>query len=389
MIAHKLREQMNAKFDRVYIHEDSRASALASRVREVFAPEKIEFVTSRPFPKVEGELSAAEFARSKRHLFLTTFKGKFFKRCPGSRPGLACCNYFVLNWGLQCDMNCSYCYLQTFINTPVLTVYTNLADALDELRALNMSEHVLRVGTGETVDSLSLDELTLYSHDLITFFKDFPKWQLEFKTKSAKVEQFLNVEHSGNVIVSWSVNPQNIISSEEHLTASLDQRLAAAAACLAKNFKISFHIDPMIWHQEWRESYGTLVDAIARRFTPQQVPYMSVGALRFQPEQRGIMRERFGLKSHVTQAETFPSPDGKWRYDGTVRQEMFQFVIDRFRGHDPEWRIFMCMETPETWLKTTGSSPFKKNEMHDLFDRSVLTAARHAEISEKQLKPVL
>ncbi len=370
---------MTEKFDRVYIDENSRGSKLATRVLEIFPPEKIEFVSSRPFPNVDGELSACEFARSKRHLFLTPYKGKFFKRCPGSRPGLACCNYFVLNWGLQCDMNCSYCYLQTFINSPVLTVYTNLDDALNELRALNMQDHVLRMGTGETVDSLSLDELTLYSHELITFFRDYPKWQLEFKTKSAKVEQFLDVPHANNVIVSWSVNPQLIISAEEHLTASLEERLSAAEACLAKDFKVSFHIDPMIWHEEWRESYGGLVDEIARRFKPSQIPYLSVGALRFQPEQRGIMRERFGFNSYVTKAETFPSRDGKWRYDEKLRQEMFAFVIARFRSHNPDWRIFMCMETPETWLKTTGSSPFKKNEMKDLFDPSVLTAARRAE----------
>ena len=370
--------EFNTKFDRIYIHEDSRDSEVSSRVQSIFPVDKIEFVTARPFPKIEGELSAAEFARSKRHLFLTPYRGKFFKRCPGSRPGLACCNYFVLNWGLQCDMNCSYCYLQTFINTPVLTVYTNLDDALNELRDLKMADHVLRMGTGETVDSLSLDELTLYSHRLISFFRDYPKWQLEFKTKSAKVGQFLDVAHSGNVIVSWSVNPQNIISAEEHLTASLTDRLRAAQACIEKGFKVSFHIDPMIWHESWQESYGELVDEIARRFAPSQIPYMSVGALRFQPEQRGIMRERFGLNSYVTRAETFPSRDGKWRYDEKLRQEMFRFVIDRFRAHDPEWRLFMCMETPETWLKTTGSSPFKKSEMNELFDPSVLTAAKKA-----------
>jgi len=370
------------KFDRIYIHEDSRDSSLAERVRGAFPPDKIVYVTERPFPASEGELSASEFARSKRHLFLTPYRGKFFKRCPGSRPGLACCNYFVLNWGLQCDMNCSYCYLQTFINTPVLTIYTNLDDALDELRNLGLKDQILRVGTGETVDSLSLDELTLYSHRLIEFFSDYPNWTLEFKTKSAKVKQFLDVPHAGNVIVSWSVNPQRVIDSEEHLTASLEERLSAAEACLERGFKVSFHIDPMIWHPEWQNSYGELVDEIARRFLPEQIPYMSVGALRFQPEQRGIMRERFGLNSFVTQAETFPSPDGKWRYDASQRQQMFRFVMDRFAALNKQWRIFMCMETPETWLKTTGQSPFKNHSLHDLFDGGVLTSVRKSQAEE-------
>lgn len=372
--------ELISKFDHVYIDVAAVSSPLAARVRALFPADKVSLTDGPPRGDRDGrgELSPAEFSRSKRRLYLAPFKGRFFKRCPGARPGLSCCNYFVLNWGLQCDMNCSYCYLQSFINTPALTVYTNLDDALAELREMSpdLAGRALRVGTGETVDSLSLDELTLYSRRLVAFFRDFPEWTLEFKTKSDRVDQFLDVEHAGNVIVSWSVNPQWIVEREEHGTASLERRLAAAERCLARGFKVSFHIDPMIWHPEWRENYAGLVDAIHARFRPEQVPYMSVGALRFQSEQRTMMRERFGMKSYVTQAEMFMSSDGKLRYDGAVRREMFQFVLDRFRALDPAWRLFMCMETPETWLQTNGHSPFKDPKLHDLFDPKVLHAAR-------------
>ncbi|MBX3023201.1 MAG: hypothetical protein KF799_16120 [Bdellovibrionales bacterium] len=369
-------QELVAKFEHVYIDQTAVGSSLARRLRELFPDDRVSVVEAPPL--AAGELSAREFSRSKRLLYVTPFKGKFFKRCPGSRPGLSCCNYFVLNWGLQCDMNCSYCYLQSFINTPMLTIYSNLDDALNELREIGeagLKAQALRVGTGETVDSLSLDPLTLYSQTLIEFFRDYPAWTLEFKTKSNKVDQFLNSPHAGNVVVSWSVNPQHIVEREEHGTASLSERLEAAHKCVGHGYRLAFHIDPMIWHPEWRENYGALVDEIAARFTPEQLPYMSVGALRFQPEQRAMMRERFGLNSYVTQAETFSGRDGKLRYDAAVRQEMFQFVLQRFHAHNPAWRLFMCMESPETWLKVAGTSPFKQPHMHDLFDPKVVRAA--------------
>lgn len=371
-------QELVAKFDNLFIDERSRDSALAARLLALFPASQVKFVTEQPFVESKGELSAREFDRSKRNIFVTPYKGKFFKRCPGSQPGLACCNYFVLNWGLQCDMNCSYCYLQSFINTPVLTLYSNLDSALDELREMNMGTQKLRIGTGETVDSLSLDPLTLYSHRLIEFFRDYPNWTLEFKTKSAFVDQFLPVEHAGNVIVSWSINPAHIIEREEHGTASLSARLDAAEKCRDRGFQIAFHIDPMIWHPEWETNYGELVDEIARRFTPSQMPYVSVGALRFQPEQRAIMRERFGMNSYVTRAETFPGKDGKLRYDTNLRQEMFQFVLKRFQSHSREWKIFMCMETPETWLATAGKSPFQDKSLNSLFDHKPINAVRLA-----------
>jgi len=371
------------KIDRLYIDEQSRNSKLVDRLTAAMPQEKIEWVKEKPFARSRGELSAGEFDRSKRHLFITKFAGEFFKRCPGSKPGLLCCNYFVLNWGQQCDMNCSYCYLQSFINSPVMTLYSNLDQAFEELRALakTMGKQKLRVGTGETVDSLSLDPLTGFAHDIIELFREFPNWTVELKTKSSYVDQFLDVDHAGNAVVSWSLNPQPVIDSEEHGTASLDERLSAAERCLARGFPVGFHLDPVIWHPDWEKNYDTLVDEICRRFKPSQIPFMSIGALRFQPEQRHLMRERFGMKSMVTSAEMSPSSDGKLRYPVKLRTQMFERIRGRFMANDPAWKIFLCMETPETWV---AGSPFKNGELHDLFDPKIVHDVAKAQVFHLQ-----
>jgi spore photoproduct lyase len=363
---------MNLDFDAIYIDQVSKNSKVAKRFQSLFPKEKILFVDKEPFSdrNSTGQLSPEEFDRSKKNIFITEYKGQFFKRCPGTHQKMACCNYFVLNLGLQCNMNCSYCYLQSFINTPIMTIYSNLDQALNELDEMTSQFNGLsfRVGTGEVIDSLSLDPLTLYSHDLISFFKERPHLTLEFKTKSNLVDQFLDQSHAGNVIVSWSVNPELVIEKEEHLTASLKNRLEAAEKCLEKKFKISFHVDPVIWHPEWRESYSSLVDEITKRFNPEDIPYLSLGALRFQTEQRWMMKERFDLDSFVNQAEVFEGPDKKLRYDHNLRNEMFQFIIKRFKDNNPKWNIFLCMETPETWLSTFESMPKKVSGLENLFE---------------------
>lgn len=370
----------NSVFDKVYVLETEWDSPVVQRIIKHFDSEKVERVQEEPLSQVKGRLSPQEFDRSKRLLYLAPFKGQFFKRCPGARPGLTCCNYFVLNLGLQCNMNCSYCYLQSFINSPVTKIYTNLHQALDELRQMGqtMRGSALRIGTGEVIDSLSLDPLTLYSHDLIEFFRDYPNWKLEFKTKSALVDQFIDVPHAANVIASWSINPQNIIEKEEHGTASLNERLEAASRCRDAGFPIAFHIDPMIYHADWKDSYAELVTQITRRFTPKDVPVMSVGTLRFQPEQRHMMRERFGMQSLVTSAEMFIGKDGKMRYDQTVRESMYRFLLKRFKDRDPSWNIFMCMESPETWIQSAGALPKNDEGLRQMFDHSVIRKAKQS-----------
>jgi len=359
-------------FERIFIDDASENSEVANRVRSLYPPEII-FNSSddQELLNRKGPMSAEEYNRSKKTLWLTTFKGQFFKRCPGAtqKKALTCCNYHVLNLGSQCNMNCSYCYLQSYLNSHVTKIFTNIDQALAELKEMAESfpAQPFRVGTGEVIDSLSLDEITLYSRKLIGFFNQYPNWILEFKTKSAKVEQFLDVPTKGNTTVSWSINPPLVIEKEEHGTARLHERLDAAEKCLQKGFKIAFHIDPMIWHPEWKESYGFLAEELNKRYRAEDVHIISLGTLRFQPEQRHMMRERFGMNSYVTSAEMFKGEGDKLRYDAALRSEMFQFMIQKMKALNPKWNIFLCMETPETWIQSFEKIPMQMPELRSFF----------------------
>jgi len=361
-------------FEKIYISPESENSEVALRVRSLYPAEIIHSINDSSQVEAlekKGAMTADEFNTSKKTLWLTTFKGQFFKRCPGAtqKKALTCCNYHVLNLGSQCNMNCSYCYLQSYLNSRATKIFTNIDQALTELREMAMQhpDQPFRVGTGEVVDSLSLDHLTLYSRKLISFFSEFPKWILEFKTKSALVEQFLDLPHAGNIVVSWSINPPYVIDREEHGTARFHERITAARVSRDRGFKIAFHIDPMIWHPEWKENYSFLAEELNRNFKPEDVHVISLGTLRFQPEQRHMMRERFGLNSMVTSAEMFPSEGQKLRYDAAIRTEMFQFMIQKMKSLNPKWNIFLCMETPETWIQSFEKIPMQIPELRSLF----------------------
>ncbi len=359
------------EFDKIYIDQASVHSEVASRVRSLYPNELIEIVSLEPFGEQKGAMTASEFNHSKRTLFLTEYKGHFFKRCPGAtqKKTLSCCNYHVLNLGSQCNMNCSYCYLQSYLNSRSTKIFTNIDQALFELKEMAdlHPTQPFRVGTGEVIDSLSLDEITLYSRKLISFFKNYPNWVLEFKTKSNKVDQFLDIPGEKNIVVSWSINPPYIIDSEEHGTARFHERIAAAIKCRNQGYQIAFHIDPMIWHPEWKKNYTFLAEEIAKNFSSEEIHIISLGALRFQPEQRQMMRERFGMRSLVNSAEMFSSEGNKMRYDAGLRSEMFQFMQTTLRNLNPEFNIFLCMETPETWINAFDKVPAQMPGLRSIF----------------------
>lgn len=358
-------------FDKIFIDQVSLNSEVAQRVQSLYPKEIIEIVTTEPFIENKGSMTAEEFNQSKRFLFLTEYKGQFFKRCPGAtqKKSLTCCNYHVLNLGSQCNMNCSYCYLQSYLNSRVTKIFTNIDQALSELKDMAEAHPAqpFRVGTGEVIDSLSLDEITLHSRKLIPFFKNYPNWVLEFKTKSNKVDQFLDLKGSKNIVVSWSINPPFIIDAEEHGTARFNERIEAAKKCVEAGFRIAFHIDPMIWHTDWKINYTFLAEEIAKNFSAEDIHIISLGALRFQTEQKQLMRERFGMKSLVNTAEMYTSEGNKMRYDAGLRSEMFQFMQTKLRSLNSGFNIFLCMETPETWISSFEKIPMQMPELRQIF----------------------
>ena len=354
-------------FEKVWISPLALKSQAARRALKIFPKNKIH-IGEGDFKK--GRLSPLQIEEGKKLLALKEFKGRFFRRCPGAKPGLMCCNYFTLNLGQNCEMDCSYCYLQSFVNFPTVVIYTNIEKALAELEEIKKTHFTspLRIGTGEWTDSLSLDDISLYSQTLVSFFKNCPHWTLEFKTKSANIKNFESQAHAGNVIVSWSVNPEHIVQKEEHRTSPLRERLNSARLALDKGFKVSFHIDPLIWLPDWKAHYQKLVDKIAQMFHPEEIRRISLGALRFQAEQKALMRKRFGMKSLICQGEFFRSKDGKLRYTKELREEMMQYVLSQFKKRSPRWACFLCMEESDTWLNVMKAPARRISSIREDFD---------------------
>ena len=195
----------------------------------------------------------AELNRGKRTLYLTRNRGLFYKSCPATRE-YRCCDYRVLNIGMNCPMDCVYCILQAYLNNPWLSFFVNLDELWRELTEVleNEPDQMHRIGSGEFTDSLVLDHLTCLSRDLVEFMANRKNAVLELKTKTANIENLRNLAHLGRTIIAWSLNSGAIMAGEELKTATLQQRLAAAATCADWGYRLAFHFDPLIHNPLFR-----------------------------------------------------------------------------------------------------------------------------------------
>lgn len=310
------------------------------------------------------------FGTGKRQLTLTRFKGSFLKKCPGISPGMVCCNYYVVNLLKNCMYDCSYCFLQDFLqNNPLLIAYVNVEDLLEELDQVFTAhpDRMFRVGTGELTDSLALDTVIPYSKYLIPFFNRRENAVLELKTKSVCVENLLNQDSPRNVIVSWSLNPQTIIDREEKGTPGLEQRLSAARLCANKGYKIGIHLDPIIISPGWEKAYSDLIDKMFKMLSPSQIEWVSLGSFRYRGPLKQIVKERHE-DTRLFTGEHVASKDGKYRYLRPLRNRAYENLRNTLKKYSSELNVYMCMETKEIWEGVTGKMPRSDEKLDKFFD---------------------
>ena len=304
--------------------------------------------------------SSLSLRRAKKYLVLAEQKGPFFKTCPGGRGRLGiqniCCDYSVINFATNCDMDCSYCFLQSYLTNPYLIVYANsdaLFAELDQVFSSNPFQF-FRVGTGELSDSLSLDAVTGYGRLLVEFFASRTNAVLELKTKTDRVDGLLGLDHRGRTVLSWSLNPRSIQRTDEHRTATIDERLRAAARSVATGYKVAFHFDPIVEYPDWQRDYAALVAELFATIPVRSVAWISLGGLRMTRELKELMRIRFP-KSVLPLGELVPGEDGKFRYLKPLRVEIYSRMVGWINaaanGVVP---VYLCMEKPDVWVKVFG-----------------------------------
>lgn len=306
----------------------------------------------------------------KQILFLTQNRGAFVRNCPGTRHYL-CCSYKILHVGSFCNMDCSYCILQSYFHPPLLQYYVNRKKMYRELELLFAENTVSRIGTGEFTDSLIWDEWTDLSGPLIEKFSAQKHAVLELKTKTAAVGRLANLKHNRKTILSWSLNSNRIIHSEERKTASLSARLKAAAKSEAWGYPIGFHLDPLVIYEGCFEDYRQLVKQIFTYVSPENIVWISLGTFRFMPALKSIIQKRFP-KSKIIYGEFIAGLDGKMRYFQPLRIELYRKVVGWIKEIAPHVLIYLCMENAEVWQKSVGFVPSERGSLAQMLDESAV-----------------
>jgi spore photoproduct lyase len=164
-----------------------------------------------------------------------------------------------------------------------------------------------------------------------------------------------------NIICTWSLNTQTIIDNEEHLTASLDERINSARKLSDKGVLVGFHFHPIVQYKNYLDEYKLVYDRLQRDFTTDEVVLISMGTLTFIKPVMKQLRER-EMKTKILQMP-FETINGKQSYSIETKKEMIKHAYDSFSSWHGKVYFYMCMEAHSLWKDVFGYEFVNNDEM--------------------------
>lgn len=244
---------------------------------------------------------------------------------------------------LNCLYDCRYCFLQGMYRSAHYVLFVNFEDFQSALiEKMEQSPKGATFFSGYDGDSLALNFITNFIEDFVSFFKNYPKHELELRTKSNAIQPLLHLEPASNIILAYSLNPKWVVDRFEHKTARLNQRLKALKILQEKGWPIGLRFDPLIYHPNWQESYNAFFDEVFSTLNPHQIHSITLGTLRMPQGVAESMKKQYydeplffsGLCQRKKQVTYLPE----------IEQSIYTFCKNKILDYAPENILFSCME---------------------------------------------
>ncbi len=262
--------------------------------------------------------------------------------------------FLSLDLAEGCLFDCVYCYLQSYLNHGALVLFLGIESLLLEFS--NLPSERYWISTGLLSDSLLAENQFPFLRRISGQISAGSI--LELRSKGTHLTSLTDPEITRDcVVLSWSLNPPEIVQTFEYGTSSLQERLKAASDAIRLGYRIAFHLDPVFYFDGWKESYAKLFENLDQ-FPRDRLAFLSVGLFRYMPALGTVIRKRFPYHP-VLAGEFFPDEDGKYHYFRAIREEMYE----SFQVWLKNWSdipVFWSMEPDKELIQHRGTESQRK-----------------------------
>jgi len=271
--------------------------------------------------------------------------------------GNACPNYWHFSPYGFCPYGCHYCYLAGTPGvwfSPTVKIFLNLDEILGEVdRTASELGRPTAFYLGKLQDGLALEPLSGYARTRIPFFAQHPYARMVVLTKSADVENLLDLGHAGRTILSWTVNAPEVVEQFERNTPCVMARLEAMRRCAQAGYPIRAVVMPIIPVADWQEIYGRFLLTLLETVPLSRI---TLGSICSYPQALRLMELKLGKRNAISallERRPAKSDDGRLRFNRSTREEVYRYLVGCVRRHRPDLEVGLCLED-EVMLASLG-----------------------------------
>ena len=280
----------------------------------------------------------SEFLNMKRNLIIGVRKTHKFV------PNHKTSDFLVPYTSSGCTAACMYCYLVCNYNKcAYLRLFVNREKMLEKIiKTSNQSEKNLTFEIGSNSDLILENTITGNLPWTIENFKNTSKGFLTFPTKFDMVDELLDIDHKGKVIIRVSVNPEEIINKVEYGTSRLKGRIDAINKLKQAGYKVGILIAPVIMVENWKDLYLELIKRLSETLTPatKKDIFFEIIFMTYSFVHTKINEEAFPNSIKIYDKELMTGRGkGKYMYKNEYRKDGEQFFIENLKKYFPNNEI--------------------------------------------------
>jgi len=323
-------------FSHVYVEKDVLSHPIATKI--------LESLNNCHIIKIDNYKEV--FCRSGQNYFLQEKSKKLIlakKTDQFLYPGPSIChnfgydNFFYTSNLLNCIYRCEYCFLKGMYSSANIVVFVNIEDYFKEVDAV-LKNKLLYLSVSYEADLLALEKIVPFSSAWIEYAASKQNLTIEIRTKSTNFQALENLKPQDNVILAWTLSPQEIIEKFEHATPSLSSRLSAIKKAIENNWKVRLCIDPILAIEGWKAIYENFLNQVFKELNPERILDISVGAFRIPKDYLKRMKKVF-----ANEITSFPYEESEnvYTYPKELKEEMINTMLLILGNFVPSSKIFV------------------------------------------------
>lgn len=256
-------------------------------------------------------------------------------------------NYYFSH-AYNCLYDCRYCFLQVMYSSANYVFFVNHDDFIQAITAQAAALHPEKAWffSGYDCDSLAFEPITGFAARFIEAFRALDNAILELRTKSTAIASLLKVEPSDNIVVAFSLSPEEIAHRHDHKTPSISKRLNAIARLAERGWQIGFRFDPLIYYANFAEGYQDLCQQLAQIVPKAQRHSAAFGSLRFPQQQYKRIVELYPEEPLLATIATTASSGNFVAYPGGISEHIIDTLRHTLHGFISEDKTFVMADQP-------------------------------------------